>query len=55
VIFVIKMIILIDEQYKYSALPSKIVGCGMAVHKTLGKARLTGLTGLRGSYLPSEL
>jgi GxxExxY protein len=27
---------MIDEQYKYSALTSKIIGCGMAVHKTLG-------------------
>ncbi len=27
---------MIDEQYKYSALTSKIIGCGMVVHKTLG-------------------
>ncbi len=27
---------MIDEQYKYSSLTSKIIGCGMAVHKTLG-------------------
>ena len=27
---------MIDEQYKYSALTSKIIGCGMTVHKTLG-------------------
>jgi GxxExxY protein len=27
---------MINEQYKYSALTSKIIGCAMAVHKTLG-------------------
>lgn len=27
---------MINEQYKYSELTSKIIGCGMAVHKTLG-------------------
>ena len=27
---------MIKEQYKYSELTSKIIGCAMAVHKTLG-------------------
>ena len=27
---------MIDEQYKYSALTSKIIGCAMTVHKALG-------------------
>ena len=27
---------MINEQYKYSALTSKIIGCAMAVHKALG-------------------
>jgi GxxExxY protein len=27
---------MIDEQYKYSALTSKIIACGMTVHKALG-------------------
>ncbi len=27
---------LINEKYKYSELTSKIIGCAMAVHKTLG-------------------
>ena len=26
---------MINEQYKYSELTSKIIGCAMAVHKTL--------------------
>ena len=30
------MIAMINEQYKYSALTSKIIGCAMAVHRTLG-------------------
>ncbi|MDR0415691.1 MAG: hypothetical protein LBH84_09840, partial [Prevotellaceae bacterium] len=27
---------MISERYKYSALTSKIIGCAMTVHKTLG-------------------
>jgi hypothetical protein len=27
---------MIKEQYKYSELTSKIIGCAMTVHKTLG-------------------
>jgi len=27
---------MINEQYKYSALTSKIIGCSMAVHKAMG-------------------
>jgi GxxExxY protein len=27
---------MINEEYKYSALTSKIIGCAMTVHKTLG-------------------
>ena len=27
---------MINEQYKYSALTSKIIGCAMTVHKVLG-------------------
>src|SRR3990167_4911692 len=27
---------MIKEEYKYSALTSKIIGCAMTVHKTLG-------------------
>ncbi|MDR0368028.1 MAG: GxxExxY protein [Bacteroidales bacterium] len=27
---------MVSEQYKYSALTSKIIGCAMTVHKTLG-------------------
>ena len=27
---------MIKEQYKYSALTSKIIGCAMTVHKTMG-------------------
>jgi GxxExxY protein len=27
---------MINEQYKYSALTSRIIGCAMAVHQTLG-------------------
>ena len=30
------MIIMINEQYKYSDLTSKIIGCAMTVHKLLG-------------------
>jgi GxxExxY protein len=30
------MIIMIDEQYKYSVLTSKSIGCGLTVRKTLG-------------------
>jgi len=30
------MIAMINEQYKYSELTSKIIGCAMMVHKTLG-------------------
>jgi GxxExxY protein len=30
------MITMIKEQYKYSELTSKIIGCAMVVHKTLG-------------------
>jgi GxxExxY protein len=30
------MIVMINEQYKYSELTSKIIGCAMTVHKTLG-------------------
>jgi GxxExxY protein len=30
------MIAMINEQYKYSELTSKIIGCCMTVHKTLG-------------------
>lgn len=30
------MIFMINEQYKYSELTSKIIGCAMTVHKTLG-------------------
>ena len=29
-------IFMINEQYKYSALTSKIIGCAMTVHKALG-------------------
>jgi len=27
---------MIKEEYKYSALPSKIIGCAMTVHKIIG-------------------
>jgi GxxExxY protein len=27
---------MVNEQYKYSELTSKIIGCAMTVHKTLG-------------------
>jgi GxxExxY protein len=27
---------MIDEQYRYSELTSKIIGCAMSIHKTLG-------------------
>ena len=27
---------IVNEQYKYSELTSKIIGCAMTVHKTLG-------------------
>jgi len=30
------MIVMINEQYKYSGLTSKITGCAITVHKTLG-------------------
>ena len=30
------MIAMINEQYKYSELTSKIIGCAMKVHSTLG-------------------
>jgi GxxExxY protein len=30
------MIVMINEQYKYSKLTSNIIGCAMTVHKTLG-------------------
>ncbi|GAB3415992.1 GxxExxY protein [Niabella aquatica] len=30
------MIFMIDERYKYSELTSRIIGCAMTVHKTLG-------------------
>lgn len=30
------MIIMINEQYKYSEITSKIIGCSMSVHKSLG-------------------
>jgi GxxExxY protein len=32
----LKVKIMIDEKYKYSELTSKIIGCGMEVHKYLG-------------------
>ena len=32
----INLITMINEQYKYSELTSKIIGCAMTVHKTLG-------------------
>ncbi len=35
-ILVIPMIIMINKQYKYSELTSKIIGCAMTVHKSLG-------------------
>src|SRR6266478_6441619 len=35
-IFMIKVITMIKEQYKYSELTSKIIGFAMTVHKTLG-------------------
>jgi GxxExxY protein len=35
-IAMIKKIIMINEQYKYSELTSKIIGCSMTVHKALG-------------------
>jgi hypothetical protein len=31
---------MINEQYKYSELTSKIIGCAMPAHKMLGKACL---------------
>jgi len=30
------MIIMINEQYKYSEITSKIIGCSLSVHKSLG-------------------
>ena len=33
---VIKLISMIDEKYKYSAITEKIIGCAMEVHKFLG-------------------
>ncbi len=27
---------MVNEEYKYSALTSKIIGCAMTVHKVLG-------------------
>ena len=30
------MIYIINDQYKYSELTSKIIGCAMAIHKQLG-------------------
>ena len=30
------MIFMIDSKYKYSELTSKIIGCAMTIHKTLG-------------------
>ena len=32
----INLITMINKQYKYSELTSKIIGCAMTVHKTLG-------------------
>jgi GxxExxY protein len=29
---------MINEKYKYSELTSKIIGCSMTVHKTLGSS-----------------
>lgn len=34
---------MINEQYKYSELTSKIIGCAMTVHKTLGNGFQEGL------------
>ena len=30
------LITMINEQYKYAELTSKVIGCAMTVHKTLG-------------------
>ena len=46
---------MINEQYKYSEPTSKIIGCAMTVHKTLGNARLTGRAGFPGSNLPKGI
>jgi hypothetical protein len=46
---------MIKEQYKYSELTSKIIGCAMTVHKTLGNARLTGRAGFPGSNLSKSI
>jgi hypothetical protein len=35
-IFLIKWNIMINEEYKYSELTSKIIGCAMTVHSELG-------------------
>jgi len=42
---------MINEQYKYSELTTKIIGCAIEVHKRLGNARLTGRAGISGSDL----
>ena len=34
---------MIDEKYKYSELTSKIIGCAMAVHKSLGNGFQEGI------------
>jgi hypothetical protein len=47
------ILMIVNEQYKYSGLTAKIIGCAMAVHKTLGNARLTGRAGLPGTDLPA--
>ena len=57
---------MIKEQYKYSELTSKIIGCAMTVHKTLGNGfqeviyqralqiemRLTGISFTREHEMP---
>ncbi|MDR0801475.1 GxxExxY protein [Fluviicola sp.] len=57
---------MINEQYKYSELTSKIIGCAMTVHKTLGNGfqeviyqraleiemRLAGISFNRESEMP---
>jgi GxxExxY protein len=60
------MITMINEQFKYSEITSKIIGCAMMVHKTLGNGfqeviyqraleiemRLTGITFTREHEMP---
>jgi hypothetical protein len=49
------MITMIKEQYKYSDLTSKIIGCAMTVHKALGNGFQEVMTKLEDVHLAQAI